>query len=148
VQDLKAGAMTMTPTQTQIMRNLLDHYLNDYGGCKDQLALDAETAITAAAEVGPKATTQYVEGLISCFSIRPAPLSKAGVAWESGARQGWQWALERIAAAERERCAQVAVGRLLKFEKNFPPDHTIVASYCATMVSAIINDIRALKDEP
>ena len=38
-----------------------------------------------------------IELLISCWSMRPQPGTPAGQAWESGARQGWQWALEEAA---------------------------------------------------
>lgn len=42
-----------------------------------------------------------IEGYIGIWSMRPSPLSNEGKAWETGARQGWLWAIERFAAAIR-----------------------------------------------
>jgi hypothetical protein len=45
-------------------------------------------------------TQAQIDDLISIWSMRPSPLSYAGRAWEAGARQGWQWALEHTTAAQ------------------------------------------------
>ena len=38
-----------------------------------------------------------IEFLISIWSIRPAPNSAEGKAWEAGAKQGWKWSQAKIA---------------------------------------------------
>lgn len=38
-----------------------------------------------------------IDSLISDWSMRPSPESGHGQAWEMGARQGWQWAIEQAA---------------------------------------------------
>lgn len=40
---------------------------------------------------------KQLEMLIGIWSMRPAPGSPEGVAWEMGAKQGWLWAVERAA---------------------------------------------------
>lgn len=39
----------------------------------------------------------YVDGLIDIWSMRPPPGTPEGDAWEAGARQGWEWAVEACA---------------------------------------------------
>lgn len=40
---------------------------------------------------------KQLDSLIAIWSMRPAPGSPEGIAWEMGAKQGWIWAVERAA---------------------------------------------------
>jgi hypothetical protein len=44
-----------------------------------------------------------IEAFIDLWSLRPQPGTPEGIAWERGARQGWDWAQLRIKQLEAER---------------------------------------------
>lgn len=50
---------------------------------------------------------EHIDHRISLWSMRPAPRSSEGKAWEAGARQGAEWAIEFLASQSLEREAEV-----------------------------------------
>jgi hypothetical protein len=48
-----------------------------------------------------------VDEIIEIWSMRPAPNSPEGKAWEAGCRQGYEWATEHLRAAIMEVDAAV-----------------------------------------
>lgn len=59
--------------------------------------------LAALTSPSPKPTRETfskerIEMLIAIWSMRPAPESPTGLAWQDGARQAWKWAAQEVAA--------------------------------------------------
>jgi hypothetical protein len=74
-----------------------------------------------------------IDSLISTWSMRPKPNTPAGEAWEAGARQGWQWAMDTAPpSGVREgmhEAAGIAAGKIIEYSGN---------NACANYVAAAI----------